>query len=110
MLETGKAKSITKLAHQENLKTSYMASVIRLIDLAPDITAAILQGNQPSTLQLQDLLRGGLLPLDWNGADSKMRMKVPITNISVANQALMFNRLWGIYSLDVSKARLSGGV
>jgi site-specific DNA recombinase len=66
MLETGKAKSITKLAHQENLKTSYMASVIRLTDLAPDITAAILQGNQPSTLQLQDLLRGGLLPLDWN--------------------------------------------
>jgi hypothetical protein len=43
-----------------------MASVIRLTDLAPDITAAILQGNQPSTLQLQDLLRGGLLPLDWN--------------------------------------------
>lgn len=72
MLDTGKEKSITKLAHQENMKTSYMASVIRLTDLAPDITAAILEGKQPSTLQLQDLLRGGILPLDWNNQRKKL--------------------------------------
>lgn len=72
MLDTGSAKSITKLAQQENLKTSYMASVIRLTELAPDITTAILDGKQPSTLQLQDLLRGGLLPLDWNEQRSQL--------------------------------------
>jgi len=66
MLDTREARSIKDVANQEGIPASYAQKVMRLTELAPDITSAILEGNQPSELQLKDLIKGEPLPLDWN--------------------------------------------
>ncbi len=66
MLDTREAKSIADIANQEGLPKSYASQVIKLTELAPDITSAILEGKQPTTLQLKDLIKAGPLPLNWN--------------------------------------------
>jgi hypothetical protein len=40
--------------------------------LSPRILAAILRGEQPATLQLQDLLQN--LPLDWQGQETLLQL------------------------------------
>jgi hypothetical protein len=47
----------------EKLNGPNIAHVLRLTLLAPEIVEALLAGNQPSTLQLQALLRG--FPVEW---------------------------------------------
>lgn len=64
MLENGKASSITQLAHQERINSSYLARVLRLTLLAPDITSAILDGRQPKGLRLIDILKP--FPMLWD--------------------------------------------
>jgi site-specific DNA recombinase len=66
MIDAGTVNSIQAIADQENLSGAYTQKVIRLTDLAPDITSAILEGKQPPELQLKDLITSGPLPLDWN--------------------------------------------
>lgn len=66
MLDLGEVKSIAEIANQERLPKSYAQRVIRLTELAPDITSAILEGKQPESLQLKDLIKTGPLPLNWN--------------------------------------------
>jgi site-specific DNA recombinase len=65
MLDMREVKSISEIATQEDLPKSYASQVIKLTELAPDITNAILEGKQPATLQLKDLIKAGPLPLDW---------------------------------------------
>ena len=52
MIEKGDAVSIAEIANQEKMDRDYVASVMRLTSLAPDITTAILNGRQPQSLQL----------------------------------------------------------
>jgi site-specific DNA recombinase len=66
MIDNGDAKSIKQIAVQENLPPSYAQKMMRLLELAPDITSAIVNGTQPEDLQLKDLVKVGPLPLDWN--------------------------------------------
>jgi hypothetical protein len=40
--------------------------LLRLSFLAPEITAVILKGKQPVSLNRQKLARIGDLPIDWN--------------------------------------------
>ena len=42
---------------------SYLGRILRLTLLAPDITAAILDGQQPRSAQLNRFLRP--IPIDW---------------------------------------------
>jgi len=63
MLEAGKASSITDLALQEKINSSYLARVIRLTLLAPDIKRAILDGRQPKGFRLVDMLKP--FPMLW---------------------------------------------
>ena len=65
MLDMGEVKSIAEIANQERLPKSYASQIIKLTELAPDITSAILNGKQPHSLQLKDLIKGESLPLDW---------------------------------------------
>jgi len=65
MLESGEVKSIRQIAEQEKLPNSYAERVIRLTELAPDITSAILEGKQPHSLQLKDLIKGQSFPINW---------------------------------------------
>lgn len=65
LLEDGTARSIAEIARTENMDRGYVASVIRLTSLAPDITTAIINGRQPRSLQLSSIIRKSL-PYCWN--------------------------------------------
>jgi hypothetical protein len=63
MLDTGRFDSISELAKVEKLNNSYVAHVLRLTLLAPDVVESILDGKQMPTMQLQALVRG--FPVEW---------------------------------------------
>jgi hypothetical protein len=63
MLEGGEYACSAELAKAEKVNASYLSRILRLTLLAPDIIEAILSGSQPSTLQLDDLLKP--LPANW---------------------------------------------
>jgi hypothetical protein len=67
MLEGGEYSSAAELAKAEKVNDSYLSRVLRLTLLAPEIVEAIVAGQQPSTLQVDDLLKP--LPLDWQRHD-----------------------------------------
>lgn len=63
LLESGEYSSSAELARAEKINESYLGRILRLTLIAPDVTEAILAGRQPSTLQLDDLVRP--LPSAW---------------------------------------------
>lgn len=64
MLETGVFATTLDLARAEKINPSYLSRVLRLTLLAPDIVEAILDGRQPISLQLDQLLRP--FPVEWD--------------------------------------------
>ena len=64
LLDDGHYASVNELARAHGKNASYVAAILRLTLLAPDIVEAILDGRQPSTLQLQPLMRNGV-PVAW---------------------------------------------
>ena len=64
LLERGKVRSMNELAEQEKITPSYIARIYRLTLLAPDITEAILEGRQPRTLQLAEMIED--FPVEWD--------------------------------------------
>ena len=74
MLESGKYASSAELAKAEKVNDSYLSRILRLTLIAPDIIEAILAGRQPSTLQLDDLLKP--LPAAWERQRSELRSAV----------------------------------
>jgi site-specific DNA recombinase len=56
---------IADLAIREKLSPSYVALLLRLTFLAPDITRAILEGRQPGGFTAQKLVTYSGLPLGW---------------------------------------------
>jgi hypothetical protein len=65
MLDTGVHGTLEDLARAKGVAPSYVSRVLRLTLLAPDIVEAILDGQQPAEMQLDDLLDG--VPLEWQG-------------------------------------------
>src|SRR5882762_9166140 len=65
MLESGEYTSSAELAKAHKVNDSYLSRILRLTLIAPDIIEAILAGRQPTTLQLDDLLKP--LPAAWAG-------------------------------------------
>ena len=63
LLDEGHHATIGDLACAKRLDQSFVARVLRLTLLAPDIVEAILDGRQPPTMQRQMLLRG--MPQSW---------------------------------------------
>lgn len=63
MLDEGKYNSPKELAQKENVEVTHMYRIMRLTLLAPDIIEAILNGKQPRTLTLQNVVRG--FPISW---------------------------------------------
>lgn len=74
MLRSRSVESIADIARAEGLPRTYVGSVIPFAFLAPDITAAILDGTQPVDLSL-DRLMNARLPLDWAGQRSALGFK-----------------------------------
>ena len=64
-LETGHHDSIDACARAMGATASYFSRIVRLAYLAPDITAAILEGRQPSSLSATRLVETPGLPLGW---------------------------------------------
>ncbi|WP_240127001.1 hypothetical protein [Thermomonas alba] len=66
LLEEGRYPTTTDLARSLKLEPGWVAEVLRLTLLAPDIVEAILDGRQPRHLNLHTLRgRQDLLPRDW---------------------------------------------
>ena len=63
LLEVGEFATVSELATAEKLNTSYVSHVLRLTMLAPDLVEAVLDGKQPATLQLQQIVRR--VECDW---------------------------------------------
>ena len=63
MLESGEFATIAELAEREGIAFTYMARLMRLSLLAPEIVDAIMDGRQPATLSLAKLI--DRFPLDW---------------------------------------------
>jgi hypothetical protein len=63
LLDTGDYPTVQDLAEAEKINPSYIARILRLTLLAPDIVEAILDGRQPVGLQLDDLLMP--FPVEW---------------------------------------------
>jgi hypothetical protein len=64
MLESGDYATVRDLAKAEVINESYLGRVLRLTLLAPEIIETILQGRQPATLELDDLLQH--FPVEWD--------------------------------------------
>ncbi|MBN8936460.1 MAG: hypothetical protein J0I13_09260 [Rhizobiales bacterium] len=64
MLESGQYSTIREIAAAEKINESYVSRVLRLTLLAPKIIETILNGQQPSVLQLDHLMRR--FSTDWS--------------------------------------------
>lgn len=62
-LHAGKVRSLNEIAVADGLTRGYVSAIIRMAYLAPDITEAILEGRQPQTLMLKDMMR--TIPPNW---------------------------------------------
>ncbi len=56
LIESGRCKNIEELAKRERVTSSFASRILRLSSLAPDIKRAILDGTQPKTLRVIDLM------------------------------------------------------
>jgi hypothetical protein len=63
MLESGRYATLRDLAKAEAINESYLGRILRLTLLSPTIVEAILEGRQPATLELDDLLKQ--FPIEW---------------------------------------------
>jgi hypothetical protein len=64
MLESGRHATVRDLAKAEVINESYVGRILRLTLLSPTIIEAILEGRQPATLELDDLLKQ--FPIEWD--------------------------------------------
>ena len=58
--------TITELAQREGVTKSYVTRLVRLTCLAPDIKAAIMDGQQPAGFTADSLMLDSRLPLAWS--------------------------------------------
>ena len=65
-LATGQAASLEAIAKAEQVTSSWIARVIHLAFLAPDITQAIVDGRQPPELTAERLMRLVPVPMAWD--------------------------------------------
>jgi DNA invertase Pin-like site-specific DNA recombinase len=64
-ITSGRAASAQEVAAQEQITRTYVARVIGLTFLAPDIVRAILEGRNPASLTPNSLMHHVPLPADW---------------------------------------------
>ena len=64
MMESGDYATVRDLAKAEVINESYLGRVLRLTLLSPTLIEAILEGRQPATLELDDLMKQ--FPVEWD--------------------------------------------
>ena len=65
-LTSGEASDLDALARREGVGRTYLALMLRLAHLAPDIVEAILGGREPDGPTANALMKGVQLPLAWD--------------------------------------------
>lgn len=75
LLDNGHFKSTGQLAAAVKKDPSYVARVLRLATLAPDITQAILDGREPDGLSYMKLVK--VLSYDWDEQREALGFAVP---------------------------------
>ena len=63
-LESGKVATVSELAQKVKQERAFLFRALSLVNLAPDIIEAILNGKEPATLTLSKLRKG--FPEDWD--------------------------------------------
>ena len=63
MLESGEFASISELAEKEGIAFTYMARLMRLSLLSPELVDAVMDGHQPANITLANLMDP--FPTDW---------------------------------------------
>ena len=63
MLESGEFASISELAEKEGIAFTYMARLMRLSLLSPELVDAVIDGHQPANITLANLMDP--FPADW---------------------------------------------
>ena len=64
-LISGRVNSMVEIASREGIDKSYVARVMDLAFLAPDITESIIAGYQPPDLSVEKLTKRIELPMSW---------------------------------------------
>jgi hypothetical protein len=64
ILEAGQVKSISELARNLEVDSSYVTRILKLTTLAPDIVEAIINGEEPDGLSLAKLIQS--FPEEWS--------------------------------------------
>jgi len=64
MFESGRFANLTELAAAETITLPYLARVLKLAQLAPDLVEMILDGRQSADLTLRNLMEG--VPVEWD--------------------------------------------
>lgn len=64
LLDDGHCGSVNELAKANGKNASYVAAILRLTLLAPDIVESVLDGRQSAAMQLQPLMRNSI-PVLW---------------------------------------------
>ena len=72
-LASGRVQSIAEIAKAEGVTDRYVAHLIPLAFLAPDIVARVLSGTQPVDLTTEELTKRIDLPLDWTEQRALLR-------------------------------------
>ena len=63
MLESSKVATVSELAQKVKQERAFLFRALSLVNLAPNIIEAILNGKEPATLTLSKLRKG--FPEDW---------------------------------------------
>ena len=71
-LATGRATALEVIAERERVTGSWVARVIHLAFVAPDIAQAIIDGRQPPELTAERLMRLVPLPMDWQAQRERL--------------------------------------
>ena len=73
MLESGKVATVSELTQKVKQERAFLFRALSLVNLAPDIIEAILNGKESTTLTLSKLRKG--FPEDWNEQRKMFGMK-----------------------------------
>ena len=65
LLENGTYGYLEEIARAEKIGSSFVSRLVRLALLAPDIVEVILEGKQPASLTLKELMAP--FPVEWSG-------------------------------------------
>jgi hypothetical protein len=74
MLENGRHATIREIANDETINESYIARVLRLTLLSPDIIESILRGDRSATITLAMLMRP--FPSTWEVQVKVLRLRI----------------------------------